>query len=154
MLASLINSFALVGLCGAISACGISPPINYAVEAQNTLKNEFDALQGHIYICRCVEAEATNQGLLGKCLVADVILNRIESDCFPNTAAEVITAKNQFAVHSNGRMWRVPVTHETLKAVRLELKERTDSEIMYFSAGGYNPSCVPAYQFGDHYFGY
>ena len=41
-------------------------------------------------LAKCVEAEAGNQGLYGKQLVVDVILNRVDSDSFPNTIEEVI----------------------------------------------------------------
>lgn len=46
----------------------------------------------------CVEAEAGNQGLQGKRLVADVILNRAEdtSGQWPDTISGVISQKNQF----------------------------------------------------------
>jgi hypothetical protein len=37
-------------------------------------------------------------------------------------------------------------------AVLMELTNRTDSEILHFTAGDYNACGTPAYQYGDHYF--
>lgn len=104
-------------------------------------------------LAKCVEAEAGNQGLLGKRLVVDVILNRVDSDRFPNDIASVISQKGQFAVYPNA-MNRVMVTQETLDAIVLELERRTDHRILFFTARHYNKYCVPAYQCGDHFFGY
>ena len=43
---------------------------------------------------RCVESEAGNQGLYGKQLVADVILNRVNSPNFPDTFWEVFLRRS------------------------------------------------------------
>ena len=104
-------------------------------------------------LARCVEAEAGNQGLLGKRLVVDVILNRVDSERFPNDIASVISQKGQFAVYPNA-MNRVTVSQETLDAIVLELERRTDDRILFFTARHYNKYCIPAYQCGDHFFGY
>lgn len=103
----------------------------------------------------CVEAEAGNQGLYGKRLVADVILNRVDSETFPDDIVSVISQKNQFATYTDGAMDRVTEpSEETIKAVQMELEHRTDPEILFFTAEGYNPYCKPAYRYKDHYFGY
>lgn len=102
----------------------------------------------------CVEAEAGNQDLKGKRLVADVILNRVESDRFPNNICDVITQKYQFSTYWDGAMDRAEPSEETNEAVRMELESRIDDKILFFTAGGYNRYCVPAYKYGDHYFGY
>ena len=103
----------------------------------------------------CVEAEAGNQDFLDKRLVVDVILNRVDSPDFPNDITSVITQPYQFTSYSDGNMDKVwEASEETYEAVRTELKNRTDSEILYFTEGQYNPYCTPAYKHGDHYFGY
>ena len=104
------------------------------------------------YLACCVEAEAGNQGLKGKRLVCAVILNRVDSDDFPNTVEEVINQPRQFSVVSDGRINKVSVTEETYKACKMELAERTDTDILFFTAGYYNPSGTPAYRHNDHYF--
>lgn len=102
----------------------------------------------------CVEAEAGNQDLKGKQLVADVILNRVDSDRFPDDVESVITQKYHFSTYWDGSMDKTEPSDEAYEAVCMELVERLDDEILFFSAGGYSEYCVPAYQYGDHYFGY
>lgn len=109
----------------------------------------YDSLE---MLAKCVQAEAGNQGLLGKRLVVDVILNRVDSDRFPNTVEGVISQRGQFSVYPS-MMNRVP-DEETYQAICMELSNRTDADILFFSAHKYNSCCTPAYQHGDHYFGY
>lgn len=104
-------------------------------------------------LARCVEAEAGNQGLLGKRLVVDVILNRVDDPRFPNDVASVISAKGQFSVYPY-MMNRATVTEETLQAITLELERRTDSRILYFNTRHFKKWYTAAYQCGDHFFGY
>lgn len=47
-------------------------------------------------------AEAGNQDVNGKALVMLVVLNRVESDKFPDNIYDVIHAKNQFSVVASG----------------------------------------------------
>ena len=102
----------------------------------------------------CVEAEAGNQDLMGKCLVVDVVLNRVDSDRFPDDITSVITQPWQFSSWEDGRMDKVwSPSEETYQAVRMELESRTDSEVLFFTEGRYNEYCIPMYIHGDHYFG-
>lgn len=127
----------------------VEKPLDIEQELEN---EEFcDSLE--ILAC-CVEAEAGNQDLLGKRLVCDVILNRVDSERFPNTIEEVIKQKYHFTTFWDGTMATIVPSEETFEAVQMELKERTDSEILFFTAGDYNTFCAPAYKHGDHYFGY
>lgn len=108
--------------------------------------DEFD------YLTRCVEAEAGNQDLKGKRLIAAVILNRVEDERFPDTITDVINSPKQFAVVANGRIDEVEVNDETVKACKLEMKDRSDDKIIYFN----NSSKVGGkycYKYGKHYFG-
>lgn len=128
--------------------------LNFPEETQEEVVEELKVIYDSIdMLAKCVEAEAGNQGLLGKRLVVDVILNRVDSDRFPNDIASVISQKGQFAVYPNA-MNRVTVTQETLDAIVLELERRTDDRILFFTARHYNKHCIPAYQCGDHFFGY
>lgn len=124
------------------------PEVIEAQAEENEIK--YDSID---MLARCIEAEAGNQGLLGKRLVADVILNRVDDSRFPRTVEGVISQRGQFAVYPNA-MSRVTVSEETLEAIRLELENRTDDRILFFAAGNYISCCTPAYQHGDHYFGY
>lgn len=100
---------------------------------------------------RCVEAEAGNEDLMGKRLVADVILNRVESDVWPNTLEGVITQDHQFMVYP-GAMSKTTPSNETIKACLMEAEKRVDTKIIYFASCGYIGK--PAYKHGNHYFCY
>lgn len=109
----------------------------------------FDDLE---LMAACVEAEAGNQGLDGKRMVADVILNRVEDPDWPNTIEGVITQKYQFSTYWNGAMDSVSISDETFEACKMELKERGWPGIYYFTAGGYGEYGTPWRKVGDHYF--
>lgn len=100
---------------------------------------------------RVVEAEAGNQDLHGKRLVASVILNRVDNVNFPNTIKEVLTAPRQFSTVSKGVVNRITVSDETKIAVALEMTDRTDPEILYFNNG--KVSGKYAYTYKGHQFG-
>jgi N-acetylmuramoyl-L-alanine amidase len=126
--------------------------IHQYTEAELQEQEYFDSLE---MLAICVEAEAGNQDLMGKRLVVDVILNRVDSDKFPDDILAVISQTNQFSSYSDGQMDRIyEPSEDTFKAVRMELENRTDDKILFFTEGDYNPYCTPAYQHGDHYFGY
>lgn len=105
-------------------------------------------------IARVVRAEAGNQDFRGKRLVAAVVLNRVESGAFPNTVYGVIYQQHQFSTATDGALVRAErtVNGEDFEAVELEIRDRSDPRIMYFTAGGYNASGRPAYKHGGHYF--
>lgn len=103
-------------------------------------------------LARCVEAEAGNQGLEGKRLVVDVILNRVRDKDFPDTIAEVITQEYHFSSYWNGAMERVTVSEETRQAIRMELEEIGYPGVMYFREGDWSLYGTPWKQVRDHYF--
>lgn len=100
------------------------------------------------------EAEAGNQGLVGKRLVVDVILNRVESDYFPGQIEKVIYQQNQFTSISDGNFEKAKsnISDESYAAVYDELLLRTDHDILYFTANEYGQYGIPAYQYQDHFF--
>lgn len=100
---------------------------------------------------RVVEAEAGNQGLMGKRLVVAVIYNRVESDKFPNTIQGVLTSPHQFGPVWTGAVDKVTVSDETRSAIQLEISQRSDSEILYFNNGPCSGKF--AYTYKGHSFG-
>lgn len=97
-------------------------------------------------------AEAEGECEEGKRLVIDTILNRMDSEHFPDTAYDVIYQKNQFSSMWNGRVDRCYVMDEIVQLVREELKDRTNYEVMFFNAGHYSAYGVPMFQVEHHYF--
>lgn len=100
----------------------------------------------------CVEAEAGNQGLVGKKYVCDVILNRVDDADYPDNITDVILQQNQFSVVLDGRIWEVEPTEETFQAVREELESRTNYDVLFFSCEGYSQYGTDWKKIGDHYF--
>ena len=112
-------------------------------------------MEADLMLLAClVEAEAGNQDLTGKRLVVDVVLNRVASDDFPDTIAEVIYEPHQFGPVANGALAKAyyTVSDESIRAVQMELDDQIDYSVLYFTSGGYGCG-TPAYQYGAHYFG-
>ena len=82
-------------------------------------EEDYDAL------LRLVEAEASGEDIKGKMLVANVVLNRVESSSFPDTVKEVIYQRHngraQFSPVATGKIDRVAVSEETVEAVERAL---------------------------------
>jgi N-acetylmuramoyl-L-alanine amidase len=130
-----------------------TPMTAQAMDTQTQINEEI--YQGELQLLACVVyAEAGNQDMTGKRLVVDTILNRVDSPQYPNSITEVIYQQNQFSCVTDGNLdkafWNV--TEDCFTAVSEELAQRTDSSILYFTAGGYGQYGTPAYKHGSHYF--
>ena len=111
-------------------------------------------------VAQMVQAEAGNQSLMGKRLVADVIFNRVDSEKFPDTIEEVLYQNDpywQFESMTNGRFeeaaWEID--EDSFKAVEMEwgpADTRLDSGILYFSTFPANGEGF--YICGNHWFSY
>lgn len=97
-------------------------------------------------------AESEGECEEGKRMVIDTILNRMDSEHFPNTVSEVIYQPNQFTSMWNGRADRCYVMDDICKLVEEELTSRTNSEVAFFCAGGYSAYGTPMFQIEHHYF--
>lgn len=97
-------------------------------------------------------AEAESEDDMGKRLVIDTILNRVDNDNFPDTLYDVIYQKYHFSCVWNGRIERCSVNSEVCDLVRRELSERTNSEVLFFQGGGYSKYGRPLFKWGNHYF--
>lgn len=91
-----------------------------------------DAASRHI-LERIVEAEAGDQDICGRQMVANVVLNRLQSSKFPNTVEKVVFAHRQFSPVSNGSYYRVDVSDKTKRAVEKALMEKDNTKgALYF----------------------
>lgn len=97
-------------------------------------------------------AEAESEDNMGKRLVIDTILNRVDNDNFPDTLHDVVYQKYHFSCVWNGRIERCSVNSEVCDLVRRELSERTNSEVLFFQGGGYSKYGRPLFKWGNHYF--
>ena len=90
-------------------------------------------------LLKIVEAEAGGEDENGKLLVANVVLNRVNSGIFPDTVTEVVYQREfgvcQFSPVIDGRINRVKVSEETKKAVeRAIYGEDISQGALYFVA--------------------
>lgn len=88
-------------------------------------------------LTRIVEAEATGLDKKSKILVANVILNRMEHEEFPDTVEEVVFQKvngaTQFSPVADGRYYTVKIKESTKEAVDRALAGEDYSEgALYF----------------------
>lgn len=106
-------------------------------------------------LAKLVRAEAGNQPLEGKQAVVDVVLNRVDSELFPNTVEEVIFQPGQFSVASNGALNKAEklLDDSDYRAVITEIHLRMDDDILYFNSGNRCANGEFKYKIGDHYFG-
>lgn len=87
-----------------------APTVYYEEVGVNVADDEIEILE------RIVQAEAGGSGYDGMLAVANVVLNRVKSDRFPNTVTEVVFANRQFTPISDGRYYTVKVS-DTAKQV-------------------------------------
>lgn len=85
-------------------------------------------------LCRIVEAEAGDQDVYGRILVANVVLNRVNyTKEFANDIEGVVFEKGQFSPISNGAYYRVEVDDITREAVTRALEgEDYSAGALYF----------------------
>lgn len=95
--------------------------------------------QDYDTLLRIVEAEAGGEDLDGKLLVANVVLNRVNNEKFPDTVTEVVMQREQgvaqFTPTVDGRFQKVTVSEETYEAVEKALYGEDISQgALYFCA--------------------
>ena len=105
-------------------------------------------------ISQLVEAEAGNQSFEGKCLVVDVILNRVASPDFPNTIEEVIFQEGQFSVIENGAFDKAAwnMKEDDFRAVEYEMVMHTNKEVLYFNNSSNVAGKGKKFKVGGHWF--
>ena len=119
-------------------------------------------------LMRIVEAEAGGEDQDGKLLVANVVLNRVNSEYFPDTVWEVVMQKEQgiaqFSPTVDGRYQSVKVSEDTREAVERALygedisqgalyfcaREKADSEKLQW----FDRKLTKLFAYGNHEFFY
>lgn len=114
---------------------------------EETLSNEDVEL-----IALVTMAEAEGECEEGKRLVIDTILNRVDSEYFPDTVYDVVYQKSQFSSMWNGRVDKCYVQDDICELVREEIKKRSNYEVMFFTAWNYGKYGTPMFQVENHYF--
>ncbi len=96
-------------------------------------------------LLRIVEAEAGCEDEEGKLLVANVVLNRLNSDKFPDSITEIVFQREngvtQFSPVADGSYYKVTISEETVDAVGRALAgEDISGGALYFAARKYADS--------------
>lgn len=87
-----------------------------------------------------------------KRLVVDTILNRVDSEHFPDTVYDVVYQPKHFTVMWNGRAERCEVQEDICSLVEEEIEERTNSEVIFFRSSHYSEYGEPLFKEGSVYF--
>ena len=113
-------------------------------------------------LLQIVEAETPCEDVIGKLMVANVVLNRLETGVWGNTISDVVFARGQFEPVSNGSIFWVTPSEETLEAVERAMGgEDVSQGAMYFmarilaSSGGvrwFDKNLQFLYEYGGHEF--
>ena len=87
-----------------------------------------------ICLATAIYHEANTESLQGKEAVANVILNRVKSNKYPNSVCSVISQKSQFSWY---RKVKHNYTNETLNIARRMLHNRNDNTngALFFHSG-------------------
>lgn len=103
-------------------------------------------------------AEAEGESVEGKALVMLVVLNRVQSDQFPDSIEETIFQKNQFSpVAEGGRYWTTEPNEECAEALALVESGWDESGgALYFESTGldgwHSRNLQFLFEFGGHKF--
>ncbi len=112
-------------------------------------------LQDAQLLMRIAEAEAGNQGPDGMWMVMSVVLNRVDSDTWPDSIAGVIFEDHQFSSVSDGRFNKVEISADAHEALaRIETGDVAD-EIIGFevkTSEVLDKYFARAFEFKDHRF--
>ena len=122
--------------------------LNCAEEETEELVTQYD--KDLIAVVTMGEAEGESEE--GKRLVIDTILNRVDSEYFPDTIEEVIYQPYQFEAMWNGRIYESYDMTGVYDLIDEELEERLNSDVIFFTAGRYGDYGTPLFQVGNHYF--
>lgn len=98
-------------------------------------------------IARVVCAEAGTEDLIGKRLVADTVLNRVDKIGFGDTVQDVVYGAGQYYMSAG-------YTDDCMLAVEMECYERLDYDIVWFCNSGWMPYGRPAFTHGNHWFSF
>ena len=111
------------------------------VEASPIITEEEEGLLSYediSLIALVTMAEAEGECEEGKRLVIDTILNRVDSEYFPDNVYDVVYQRSQFTSIWNGRVDRCEVREDICELVREELQSRTNTDVIFFTAGEYS----------------
>jgi len=102
-----------------------------------TYSKDWSAQESYL-LAKIAMAEAEGCNTQTKALIIMCVLNRVESNEFPDTIKEVIFQKNQFSPVDDGRWDRVEPNKDCYRAVRIVAEAKYD----YSEGATYFESCT------------
>lgn len=91
------------------------------------------SMEEYEMLCKIVTTEANTEDIEGQMLIANVVMNRVKSDIFPNSVEEVILSPGQFDPVENGVFYKTEPTDEAKEAVIRALSGEDASQgALYF----------------------
>lgn len=122
-------------LLGVLLGLLLCPVKSMAYQPQQAIEIEYTDAQ---WLLKTAQAEAGNQGITGQWLVMCVILNRVESEDFPDTVYGVISQPGQFSTFASGAIDKAEPTSDTHNALAyLEMGNKAE-QIIAFENAKYN----------------
>ena len=151
----MIKSIALFTSIVVIAANGIIPikaTYQEPYERAGMTEEEF------YFISSVVEAESDrSESLEGRILIAETILNRVNSPLFEgDTITEILTASGQFSTVVNGHSVteRTELSDQAVIIAVQEIESGTAPEVLFFNCIGYNYGTPYGYVDGNYFMTY
>ena len=155
LISAILSILLFSTMCSTVSNASIYEEIYIPSEIVETMKqNEKTYISDEDLelLALVTMAEAEGESELGKRLVIDTVLNRVDSSYYPNTISGVIWQKGQFSSMYNGRVNKCYVSDDICRLIKEELEYRRDNSVIYFRTGYYSSYGKPMYQVDNHYF--
>lgn len=141
-----------------ISVMAIFTLLTAKVPCMGLIRSEKGISDEDIYtLAQVMLAEAESESDLGRRLVIDTVLNRVESDNFPNDIYSVVYQEGQYDGMNPDRLSRLNVYDDILEQAYSEYQnyysgEACSYDALYFRTGHYHTFGTPITQEGNHYF--
>lgn len=131
----------------------VKPHIEGMVPVYGRAGIDYISLDDFELMGKTVFAEAKTEEFAGQVAVAEIILNRVESENFPDTVQEVIKKDGAFTSWGNGSVEAAQLDDECLEAVQDAVNERIfPDSVVYFREGNFHSFGKPYTVIGHHYF--
>ena len=128
------------------------PETTTRTEVKDISSVDYITMDDAVLIAKLVLAEAEGEPEMGKRLVIDTVLNRLESEDFPNTVYDVIYQPYHYDPAWDGRIDLFSELDDAFKLVVDEIHNRTNTEVLYFRTDKFHEFGTPMEQVGNHYF--
>ena len=104
-------------------------------------------------LCQIVMAEGGNtEPDEGIRLMADGVLNRVESPLFPDTIEGVVYQRGQFSPVGSGALQNWVPTERVIRLCAQEMIQRTNKVVLFWRTGHYHAGTTPVAHVGHHYY--